>query len=399
MKQLYGDNLKMKIKIGRGVSLKYLFTILMFCFCISCEESINSIIQEKETAGFTILVSNENGFYYTDTRMICYYNHSEKLDTILYEDNLTLIRLYEPKLKISENGEIFAEKDFSDNAYKGYLDYFDGPLMKEEVRNALTKGIMSTSSEEKPHFFNNGSFVVTYDSRKFLIYPRKDKIIEALLIDDEAGDEISKVNYELGEFWFNLYFRLSDLPNYLQPKFANTTLNRAMYNTMIEDEENTLCWFSYPIMISTEGDLLQSQHIMSEKHHITLDKNVFKEKSALKSTIEKHQNTISTNYNNLVIQNSLDKAHDLEYYYEVFCNKNELHEMFGKTCYIKATINRVSEADINEEFSISFKYSTSDDLFFYIDGYSKDNRISKIHLPAYVLLKGTLEKKDTWVGH
>lgn len=366
--------------------------LVTFWFFLSCEKSKISIMQDKEKKGYTILESNEEGFYYANSKRICYFHYKEKLDSTIYEDGKTLIRLYEPKLIISDKGEIYAEKDFSEKAYEGYLDYFDGPLMTLEVKKALTQGILSTDIEEKPFFFPKEGFVTSYNCRKFLICPKTDNVIEALLVDDEAGYEISQVEYETGQFLFNLIFELSDLPRHLQPKFSINSLNSAMYDRMIEGEENQLCFFYYPLKVNTDGSLIQSNNIVSEKINLVIDKDSFREKKALMSAIEECKGAIIDQYNNCVFNAVRQNAHDLQYYYEVFCNKNELRDMYGKTCYINATIDRVSEKDEDGEYYISFKFSTFETLFFFINGYSRDERISKLHLPAHVLLKAKLKE-------
>lgn len=363
----------------------------IFWIFLSCEKSMTSMMDDKEKEGYTILESNEFGFYYANSKRICYYNHKEKFDSVIYENGRTDIRLYEPQLVITEKGEIYAEKDFSDRAYEGYLDYFDGPLMAKEV-------ILSQDSEEKPYFFRGEGFVVSYNSRKFLICPQENNVIEALLIYDEAGYEISQVDYDSGQFLFNLIFELSNLPKHLQPKFTNNSINTAMYSKIIEGEENQLCFFYYPIRITSDGRLIQSDHINSEKHNFTISKDSFKEKYALRTAIEKHKESIIASYNNSLFQIARHNAHDLQYYYEVFCNKNELKDMYGKTCYIKATIDRVSEKDEDGEYYVGFDFSTHNSLFFFVNGYSRDENISKLHMPAHVLLKATIRDNHD-MGH
>ena len=374
----------------RGCLLYIILTLLVS----SCGKSLSDVMKEKQQEGYIIVHYDDHSFVYANSEIICYYDHNQELDSILYKDGETEIRLFEPKLEISDTGEIYAIKDFSKNAYEGYLNYFDGPLMMEEVKNALIKGLKYTDYDNKPMFFNNDGFVVTYNSRKFLICPKSSKSIEALLVDDEAGYEISIPDYDSHKFLFNLYFKISDLPAKLQPKFASNIVNIALYSNLIENEDNQLKWFTLPVVVEANGMIIEADHVIYNKSKFRIPKDSFKDKNTLKKSIENHKDIIIYKYKDLIYDIAKNNAHTLEYYYQVFCNKNELQRMYGQTCYINGSINRISEKDKDGDYYIRFDYSTFDNIFFFINGYTKDPQIVNLHLPAHVILKGTLGKPN-----
>ena len=375
------------MKTKNNISIFLIIYLILFS---SCEKSLSEIKGDKERDGYYVVFSDENSFIYSNSKIIGYYNHIKKADSILYKDGETEICLYEPNLKISEDGEISVEKDFSDQAYKGYLNYFDKALMTEEVRKALTKGMKFNDSANKPRFFSEGSFVVTYNTRKFLICPKDGRSVEALLVDDEAGYVISYPDYGEQKFKFELCFTLSDLPIKLQPKFASKILNIALYSDTIESENNPLRWFSYPIVIEADGSIVESDYVYSNDDWFKIQKTTFKDAEKLKIALEQNKDIITEKYNDILFRAVIDKAHTLEYYFDVFCNKNELQRKNGQTCYINGTIKRISEKDEDGDYYISFDFSTLDNFFFFINGYTKDKRIANLHLPAQVILKGTL---------
>lgn len=50
---------------------------------------------------------------YANSEILCYYDHYQELDSILYKDGEMEIRLFGPKLEISDIGEIYVINDFS----------------------------------------------------------------------------------------------------------------------------------------------------------------------------------------------------------------------------------------------------------------------------------------------
>lgn len=364
--------------------------ILLTIIFSSCEKSLSEIMKDREQDGYDIVFYNEDCFVYSNSKTIGYYDHNEKIDSIIYKDGETEICLYEPQLKISDSGDITIVKDYSKNAYNGYLDYFDKQLMTEEVRKALTKGLKFIDSENKPIFFDKDRFVVSYDSRKFLICYHQYQSIEAVLVDDEAGYEISNPDYDAHKFNFNLNFTFADLPINLQPRFQSSILNAALYNPTIEGEDNPLRWFSVPFEIESNGVINEEEYINYNNEGFTIQQSSFKDKKTLRNAIEKNKDIISDKYYDLIYHIAVDHAQPLEYYYEVFCNKNELQRLFGKTCYINGTIERISGKDDDGEYYLSFDYSTFDNIFFFINGYTRDQQIANLHLPAHVLIKGVL---------
>lgn len=368
--------------------------VLLTLLVSSCGKSLSDVMNEKQQEGYVIVHYDDHSFVYTNPDIICYYDHNKELDSIIYKVGDTEIRLFEPKLEISDRGEIYAIKDFSKNAYEGYLDYYDGPLMIEEVKNALIKGLKYTDHDNKPIFFNKDGFVVTYNSRKFLICPKSSKLIEALLVYDEAGYEISIPDYDSHKFLFNLYFKISDLPGKLQPKFASDIVNIALYSNLIENEDNQLKWFVLPCIVKANGLILEADHVIHNESEFRIPKDSFKNNNTLKEYIENHKEIIINKYKDLIYDIAKNNAHTLEYYYQVFCNKNELQRKYGQTCYIDGVIKGISEKNEDGDYYIRFDYSTFDDIFFFINGYTKDPQIANLHLPAHVILKGTLGKPN-----
>ncbi len=365
--------------------------ILSLCIFSSCVKSMETIMQDKENEGYTIISRDDHGFLYADSKTIRYFKYNEGVDSIIYEDGKTLIRLYEPKLIISNEGEIYAEKDFSDDAYKGYLEYFDGSLMKEVAKLALTFGILTTDTLDKPYVFPGEGFIVTHDSRKFYFCPKGNNIIEALLVDDEAGYEISEIQYNNREFLFNYFFRLTELPAHLRPQFTKRNLNSLLYDSIINGEYNQFGWFKYSCKVTADGKLIQGNNIYSKTGNFSFTPESLKDQQSLRTSIERHEEAILAEYHKYTLDIAIENARDLKYYYYIYSNKNLLTEMFGKTCYVKATVNYVSEKDDEGKYYIRFDEPSYDRLFYHTVGYSYDDSFSRLYLPADVIFKATME--------
>lgn len=254
---------------------------------------MSEIIYDKEKEGYTILNVNDNGFYYSNSRSLYYYDDIRKTDCIIFQKGTTEVRLYNLGYKISDTGDITVNYDYSPHVYDDYYEYDDlTSFLKSEIEKKFMPSLIQ-KGVEKPRFIEDKGIIVKIDEFGYLLSPKDEQRIDCILIE-EVEYQTCNADYKNNEFIFTNRFNLSELPKKFQPTFENNLLNYIFYSDYLADEEeefkdqeNKFKWFEFKIKLCGDGHAEIMDTINSaEDSFLKFDKTLLKDKLAFNKFLE-----------------------------------------------------------------------------------------------------------------
>lgn len=60
-----------------------LLCVILTLLVSSCGKSLSDVMNEKQQEGYVIVHYDDHSFVYTNSEIICYYDHNQELDSIL----------------------------------------------------------------------------------------------------------------------------------------------------------------------------------------------------------------------------------------------------------------------------------------------------------------------------